>query len=119
MSIPGETLTALNPEQLRILGCFREAVKDIPHLQQSDWLLERYLRARDFKLSKAEAMLRKAIQLQESLGLVGALCQHVELPAALKCYFPTVVSGVTPRGSPILWHRAGRVDTEGPLDTSA
>eukprot|EP00656_Telonema_subtile_P007067 TRINITY_DN13307_c0_g1_i2.p1 TRINITY_DN13307_c0_g1~~TRINITY_DN13307_c0_g1_i2.p1 ORF type:complete len:535 (+),score=112.31 TRINITY_DN13307_c0_g1_i2:139-1743(+) len=93
----------------------RNSMADRRDVQDSEWLLVRYLYARDFKVAKAEPMLRDALYQMESLRCSGSVLRTSGVPTVMRQCFPSALCGISRAGSAVLYQRPGRMDTQGLL----
>eukprot|EP00656_Telonema_subtile_P049768 TRINITY_DN6266_c0_g1_i2.p1 TRINITY_DN6266_c0_g1~~TRINITY_DN6266_c0_g1_i2.p1 ORF type:complete len:414 (+),score=70.21 TRINITY_DN6266_c0_g1_i2:113-1354(+) len=109
-----EGLTAA-PEEHEIpkLDRLREAVKDVTEPQLHDHTLLNFLRARDNKATKAEAMLREALDVLKKEQCHARMLTEHEVSEANQLYLPFVFSGLGRNKEPIAWSRVGRIDCAG------
>ncbi|XP_036383506.1 SEC14-like protein 2 isoform X1 [Megalops cyprinoides] len=106
----------LSPKQAEALAQFRERVQDIlPQLPyQSDHFLLRWLRARNFNVQKAEAMLRKHLEFRKHMK-ADTITTDWKPPEAIEKYLSGGMCGYDREGSPIWYDVIGPVDPKGLL----
>ncbi|XP_026100962.1 SEC14-like protein 2 [Carassius auratus] len=104
----------LSVKQADALAQFRENVKDIlPQCpSQSDHFLLRWLRARNFNLQKAEAMLRKHVEFRKHLK-VDTITTEWQVPEVIARYLSGGMCGHDREGSPIWYDVIGPMDPKG------
>ncbi|KAG5281348.1 hypothetical protein AALO_G00071130 [Alosa alosa] len=106
----------LSPKQAEALEQFRERVKDIlPECpSQSDHFLLRWLRARNFNVQKAEAMLRKHLEFRKHMK-VDTITTDWRPPEVIEKHLSGGMCGYDREGSPIWYDVIGPVDPKGLL----
>ncbi|CAN7938168.1 unnamed protein product, partial [Ixodes hexagonus] len=96
---------------------FRTAVTDLPG-ERTDRFLLRWLRARDFDLSKAEDMLRRNAEWRSENNM-DSIMEDYEPSEMIQRYFPGGLLECCPKGHPLWVVPIGNVDIKGerqPLD---
>ncbi|XP_041079631.1 SEC14-like protein 2 [Polyodon spathula] len=106
----------LSPKQAEALAQFRENIQDIlPSLPaQDDHFLLRWLRARNFNIQKAEAMLRKHVEFRKHLK-ADTITTDWQPPEVIDRYLSGGMCGYDKDGSPILYDLVGPLDPRGLL----
>lgn len=106
----------LNPRQEEILTEFRERIQDIlPHLpEQDDPYLLRWLRARNFRIQKSEAMIRKHLEFRRQMK-VDTIVEDFKPPEVIEKYVSGGMCGHDLEGSPIWYDVIGPLDPKGLL----
>ncbi|XP_030647578.1 SEC14-like lipid binding 8 [Chanos chanos] len=106
----------LSARQAEALAQFREKVQDIlPQCpSQSDHFLLRWLRARNFNVSKAEAMLRKHLEFRKRIK-ADTITTEWKPPEVIEKYFSGGMCGYDREGSPVWYDVIGPVDPKGLL----
>ncbi|XP_018617892.2 SEC14-like protein 2 isoform X1 [Scleropages formosus] len=109
-------LEDLSPKQAEALAQFRERVQDIlPQLPaQHDHFLLRWLRARNFHVQKAEAMLRKHLEFRKHMK-ADTITTDWRPPEVIEKYLSGGMCGYDREGSPIWYDVIGPVDPKGLL----
>ncbi|PKU29629.1 sec14hypothetical protein [Limosa lapponica baueri] len=94
---------------------FRENLKDVlPSLpSQDDYFLLKWLRARCFDLPKAEAMLRKHVEVRKHMDADNIISW--EAPEVIRKYMSGGMCGYDREGSPIWYEVIGPLDAKGLL----
>ncbi|TSV94919.1 SEC14-like protein 2 [Bagarius yarrelli] len=106
----------LSVKQAEALALFREKVQDVlPQCpSQSDHFLLRWLRARNFNVQKAEAMLRKHLEFRKQLK-ADTISSDWKPPEVLEKYLSGGMCGYDREGSPVWYDVIGPVDPKGLL----
>ncbi|XP_023682119.1 SEC14-like protein 2 isoform X1 [Paramormyrops kingsleyae] len=106
----------LSPKQSEALQQLRERIQDIlPQLPaQHDHFLLRWLRARSFSVSKAEAMLRKHVEFRKRMK-VDTITTAWQPPEVIEQYLAGGMCGYDREGSPIWYDVIGPLDPKGLL----
>ncbi|XP_036454744.1 SEC14-like protein 2 [Colossoma macropomum] len=106
----------LSPKQAEALAQFREKIQDVlPQCpSQSDHFLLRWLRARNFNVQKAEAMLRKHLEFRKHMK-ADTIITDWKPPEVLEKYFSGGMCGYDREGSPVWYDVIGPVDPKGLL----
>ncbi|EDV21362.1 uncharacterized protein TRIADDRAFT_60313 [Trichoplax adhaerens] len=104
----------LNPSQQAALDEFRENVKGkIPTERVSnDHYLLRWLRARDFNVSKAEEMICKSMIYRKEMKL-DTIMDDFNVPEVIQTYQAANIIGFTKTGAPLMVMRNGIIDRKG------
>ncbi|KAI1900938.1 hypothetical protein AGOR_G00054980 [Albula goreensis] len=104
----------LSPKQAEALAQFRERVQDIlPQLPaQHDHFLLRWLRARNFNVQKAEAMLRKHLEFRKHMK-ADMITTDWKPPEVIEKHLSGGMCGYDREGSPIWYDVIGPVDPKG------
>ncbi|XP_065302675.1 SEC14-like protein 2 isoform X2 [Dermacentor albipictus] len=87
-------------QEKRALQQFKEALRDIWQEKFTDPYLLRWLRARDFDVTKAEELLRKNLRWREE-NKVDTLIERYECHPVLKKYFPGGIFNHDRDGCPV------------------
>ncbi|XP_054700267.1 SEC14-like protein 2 isoform X2 [Grus americana] len=105
----------LSPRQAEALAQFRENLRDVlPSLpSQDDYFLLKWLRARCFDLPKAEAMLRKHVEVRKYMDADNIIAW--EAPEVIRKYMSGGMCGYDREGSPIWYEIIGPLDAKGLL----
>ncbi|XP_065707576.1 SEC14-like protein 2 isoform X2 [Patagioenas fasciata] len=105
----------LSPRQAEALAQFRENLQDVlPSLPaQDDYFLLKWLRARCFDLPKAEAMLRKHLEVRKHMDADNIIAW--EAPEVIRKYMAGGMCGYDREGSPIWYDIVGPLDAKGLL----
>lgn len=104
----------LSAQQEEILNKFRENLQDVMKPDYDDHYLLRWLRARDFDLKKAEAMLRDALAWRQQIGADTILTDYQPIDVIEKFRTGGIV-GLDKEGCPIYVDPYGLVDLKGLL----
>ncbi|KAK0154336.1 SEC14-like protein 2 [Merluccius polli] len=106
----------LSPKQAELLSEFRERIQDIlPALPaHHDHYLLRWLRARDFNVSKSEAMIRKHVEFRRQMK-VDSIISDWEPPEVIQKYVSGGMCGYDREGSPVWYDVIGPLDPKGLL----
>ncbi|XP_006640494.2 SEC14-like lipid binding 8 [Lepisosteus oculatus] len=106
----------LSSKQAEALAQFRENIQDIlPKLPaQHDHFLLRWLRARNFNVQKAEAMLRKHVEFRKHMK-ADTITTDWQPPEVIERYLSGGMCGYDSEGSPIWYDVIGPVDPKGLL----
>ncbi|CAN9504456.1 unnamed protein product [Ophioblennius macclurei] len=104
----------LSPRQTEILTEFRGRIQDLlPDLPaQHDHYLLRWLRARNFNIQKAEAMIRKHAEFRKQMK-VDAIISDWKPPEVIEKYVSGGMCGYDREGSPIWYDLVGPLDPKG------
>ncbi|XP_035292244.1 SEC14-like protein 2 [Anguilla anguilla] len=104
----------LSPKQAEALAQFRERLQDVLALlpSQNDQYLLRWLRARNFNLAKAEAMLRKHLEFRKHVK-ADTITTDWKLPEVIEKHLSGGMCGYDREGSPIWYDVIGPVDPKG------
>ncbi|XP_067084342.1 SEC14-like lipid binding 8 isoform X1 [Osmerus mordax] len=104
----------LSPKQAEALEQFRERIQDIlPQLPaQHDHFLLRWLRARNFNIQKAEAMLRKHVDFRKQVA-ADTITTEWQPPEVIEKYLSGGMCGYDREGSPIWYDVIGPMDPKG------
>ncbi|XP_062308114.1 SEC14-like protein 2 [Osmerus eperlanus] len=104
----------LSPKQAEALEQFRERIQDIlPQLPaQHDHFLLRWLRARNFNIQKAEAMLRKHVDFRKQVA-ADTITTEWHPPEVIEKYLSGGMCGYDREGSPIWYDVIGPMDPKG------
>jgi len=97
------TIKVENNREKTVLAEFKKLVEE---LEQDDVTLIRFLKARDFNLEKAEAMLRQCIQWRKENSMDTIL--KWEYPNYLPTDLSYQISGKDYHGAPIVWVPFGK-----------
>ncbi|XP_052413375.1 SEC14-like protein 2 [Carassius gibelio] len=110
----------LSAKQAEALAQFREKVKDIlPQCpSQSDHFLLRWLRARNFNLQKAEAMLRKHMEFRKHMK-VDTILTEWQLPEVIEKYLSGGMCGHDREGCPVWYDVVGPLDPKGMMHSAS
>ncbi|XP_065302674.1 SEC14-like protein 2 isoform X1 [Dermacentor albipictus] len=101
-------------QEKRALQQFKEALRDIWQEKFTDPYLLRWLRARDFDVTKAEELLRKNLRWREE-NKVDTLIERYECHPVLKKYFPGGIFNHDRDGCPVYIVPVGHGDFRGML----
>ncbi|KAK1146123.1 SEC14-like protein 2 isoform X1 [Acipenser oxyrinchus oxyrinchus] len=106
----------VSPKQAEALAQFRENIQDIlPSLPaQHDHFLLRWLRARNFNIQKAEAMLRKHVEFRKHMK-ADTITTDWQPPEVIERYLSGGMCGYDKDGSPIWYDVVGPLDPRGLL----
>ncbi|XP_065106968.1 SEC14-like lipid binding 8 [Paramisgurnus dabryanus] len=104
----------LSVKQAETLAQFREKVQDIlPQCpSQTDHFLLRWLRARNFNLQKAEAMLRKHVEFRKHMK-ADTITTEWQVPEVLDKYLTGGMCGYDRDGNPVWYDVIGPMDPKG------
>lgn len=104
----------LSPKQDEALVQFRERIQDILSQlpAQSDHFLLRWLRARNFNVQKAEAMLRKHLEFRKQMK-ADTITTEWQPPEVIEKYLSGGMCGYDREGSPIWYDVIGPMDPKG------
>ncbi|KAM7311125.1 SEC14-like protein 2 [Ixodes scapularis] len=86
----------------------RSAVADLPG-ERTDHFLLRWLRARDFDVSKAENMLRRNVEWR-SEHKMDSLVEEYQASELVRRFFPGGILECSPNGNPVFLIPIGNVD---------
>ncbi|KAG7322485.1 hypothetical protein KOW79_013831 [Hemibagrus wyckioides] len=106
----------LSPNQAVALEQLHERIEDV-YVQlpnQSDHYLLRWLRARNFNILKAEAMLRKHLEFRKRLK-VDSILEDWKPPEVIENYVSGGMCGYDREGSPVWYDIIGPLDPKGLL----
>ncbi|XP_064392019.1 SEC14-like protein 2 isoform X1 [Halichondria panicea] len=104
---------SLTPQQEEALSKFKSAVSDIPNKpEDNDYFYLRWLRARKFKVDKAEQMLRNHMTFRAEQG-VDTILQDWTPPEVLQKCFPGGFFGEDRDGHPVWYDNYGNMDFRG------
>ncbi|XP_061865867.1 SEC14-like protein 2 isoform X1 [Colius striatus] len=105
----------LSPRQAEALAQLRERLQDVlPSLpSQDDYFLLKWLRARCFDVPKAEAMLRKHLEVRKHMDADSSVSW--EGPEVIRKYMSGGMCGYDREGSPIWYEIVGPLDAKGLL----
>ncbi|XP_041344918.1 SEC14-like protein 2 isoform X3 [Pyrgilauda ruficollis] len=105
----------LSPQQAEVLAQFREKLQDVlPSLpSQDDYFLLKWLRARSFDLPKAEAMLRKHVEVRKHMDADNIISW--EPPEVIRKYMSGGLCGYDREGNPVRYEIIGPLDAKGLL----
>ncbi|KAH6927614.1 hypothetical protein HPB50_006165 [Hyalomma asiaticum] len=101
----------LSVHQQAALDQFRQVIADVKKPSHSDAFLLRWLRARDFDVSKAERMYRNDVEWRKENG-VDDMLQSYEIPEIVKENFPGAVFYPSKDGRPV-WLIPAGLDIKG------
>uniref|UniRef100_A0A3B4DPJ1 CRAL-TRIO domain-containing protein n=1 Tax=Pygocentrus nattereri TaxID=42514 RepID=A0A3B4DPJ1_PYGNA len=106
----------LSPKQAEALDEFRERIGDVHDKLpiQSDHYLLRWLRARNFSINKAEAMLRKHVEFRKHMK-VDSILEDWMPPEVIERYVSGGMCGYDREGSPVWYDVIGPLDPKGLL----
>ncbi|XP_061589984.1 SEC14-like protein 2 [Cololabis saira] len=106
----------LSPKQAESLSQFGERIQDIlPSLPaQHDHYLLRWLRARNFNVQKAEAMIRKHMDFRQQMK-VDSILSDWKPPEVIEKFVAGGMCGYDREGSPIWYDVIGPLDPKGLL----
>uniref|UniRef100_A0A3P9H785 SEC14-like lipid binding 7 n=1 Tax=Oryzias latipes TaxID=8090 RepID=A0A3P9H785_ORYLA len=106
----------LSPKQAECLAQFQEQIRDIlPSLPaQHDHYLLRWLRARNFNIQKAEAMIRKHVEFRKQMRL-DTIVSDWTPPEVIQKYVSGGMCGYDREGSPVWFDVIGPLDPKGLL----
>jgi hypothetical protein len=102
----------LTEKQVEALKQFRQNVADVMLPKHDDYVLVRFLRARDFDLSKSEDMFRKSMQWRKEWK-VDTILTDWKVPEVLQKYYPGGHFGYDKEGCPIWLIRGAKFDIKG------
>ncbi|XP_061117604.1 SEC14-like protein 2 [Conger conger] len=104
----------LSPKQAEALAQFRERLQDILPLlpAQNDHFLLRWLRARNFNVVKAEAMLRKHLEFRKHVK-ADTITTDWKAPEVIEKHLSGGMCGYDREGSPLWYDVIGPVDPKG------
>jgi len=111
-------MSGLSNEEATALSTFRTNVKGVvtPEQLKDDAFLLRWLRARDFDLTKSEKMLRDSMQWRKNNDIDNLLSTY-KTPEVIEKYFSIGFLGVDKTGCPIILVRLGNIDGRGILSS--
>ncbi|XP_021368391.1 SEC14-like protein 2 isoform X2 [Mizuhopecten yessoensis] len=112
LGVVDEGTKTLTAEQQSTLNTFRNQVQDVLKPDHDDNFLLRWLRARNFDLTKSEEMLRNSLIWREKHN-VDTILEDFESPDVVKKYFTGGTSGFDKEGCPIWVDPLGRLDFKG------
>ncbi|KAM9801238.1 SEC14-like protein 2 [Neosynchiropus ocellatus] len=106
----------LSEKQLELLTEFRSRTQDLlPELpEQHDHFLLRWLRARNFNVSKAELMIRKHVDFRRQMK-VDSIVSDWTPPEVIRRYLSGGMCGYDRDGSPVWYDVVGPLDPRGLL----
>ncbi|KAM7301471.1 SEC14-like protein 2 [Ixodes scapularis] len=104
-------LEDLSESQRAALDRMRSAVADLPG-ERTDHFLLRWLRARDFDVSKAENMLRRNVEWR-SEHKMDSLVEDYQESELVRRFFPGGILECSPNGNPVFLIPIGNVDIRG------
>ncbi|XP_021368394.1 SEC14-like protein 2 isoform X3 [Mizuhopecten yessoensis] len=113
LGVVDEGTKTLTAEQQSTLNTFRNQVQDVLKPDHDDNFLLRWLRARNFDLTKSEEMLRNSLIWREKHN-VDTILEDFESPDVVKKYFTGGTSGFDKEGCPIWVDPLGRLDFKVP-----
>ncbi|XP_049271183.1 SEC14-like protein 3 [Rhipicephalus sanguineus] len=102
----------LTEQQMTALDELRANVDDILRPSHDDYFLLRWLRARNFNVSQAEAMLRENLQWRKQNN-VDTILEDYEPTEVLKKYYPGGLVGHDKEGCPLWIIPFGYTDIKG------
>ncbi|CAL1534398.1 unnamed protein product [Lymnaea stagnalis] len=105
---------SLSEKQECALAEFRKNVEELLKSHHDDYYLLRWLRARNFDLKKAEAMLRNHIKWREQNN-VDTILQDFEIPEVMKRYYTGGLFGQDKDGALVWIDPNGYIDMKGIL----
>jgi len=105
-------------KELELVSEFRYRLEglSLDEHNSSDLNLLRYIRAREYDLSKAEDMLRKHLQWKRTKGIGLSLVLDYEAPLFLRETYASKLMGFDDVGCPILLMEAGKWDIRKPVN---
>lgn len=99
----------LSEKQQAVLDQFRDAVSDIRKPTHTDAFLLKWLRARDFNLSKAEQMFRQSMKWRAENG-VDSILEDYKPPEVMLKFAPGGFLDCSAKGCPLFLTPIGGVD---------
>ncbi|KAL1418521.1 hypothetical protein MTO96_025905 [Rhipicephalus appendiculatus] len=102
----------LDQRQRSALENFRDAVSDVRGPEHNDAYLLRWLRAREFDVTRAEHMFRQNLRWRQQLG-VDSLLTDYQVPKVMREHFPGGILDCNPKGHPVWLINIGSVDIKG------
>lgn len=109
-------LPDLDERQRIALEQFREAVQDVRQPVHTDANLLRWLRAREFDVTRAEHMFRQHLRWRQQRNVDKLLTDYVhDVPKVMRDHFPGGILDCCPKGNPVWLINIGSVDIKGYL----
>lgn len=102
----------LDQRQRSALAKFRDAVSDVRGPENTDAYYLRWLRARDFDVTRAENMFRLHLRWRQQHN-VDSLLTEYQVPKVMREHFPGGILECNPKGHPVWLVNVGSVDIKG------
>ncbi|XP_041350512.1 retinal-binding protein-like [Gigantopelta aegis] len=111
-SANGKVLSTKETKKMAALTEFKSRIADLLKPEYDDYYLTKWLKARQFDVSKAEQMFRASMEFREKMN-VDKLLEEYEPPEVLQKYMTGGTCGHDKDGSPVRIELYGHLDMKG------